>query len=107
MEEDSFELIRLLGKATRQLAKKEYIESLVESTYVLAVAYRGAGMLWAARASATFAIASILAESDTAGDPPASLVPALMLLGWIDVRSEERRVGKGWVSTCRSGWSPT
>src|SRR3546814_14020703 len=22
------------------------------------------------------------------------------------VRSEERRVGKGWVSTCRSGWSP-
>src|SRR3546814_2538710 len=42
-------------------------------------------MLWAARASATFAIASIVAESDTAGDPPASLVPALMLLGWIDV----------------------
>src|SRR3546814_21023222 len=22
------------------------------------------------------------------------------------VRSEERRVGKEWVSTCRSGWSP-
>src|SRR3546814_17113295 len=21
-------------------------------------------------------------------------------------RSEERRVGKGWVRTCRSGWSP-
>src|SRR3546814_15986999 len=21
-------------------------------------------------------------------------------------RSEERRVGKGWVGTCRSGWSP-
>src|SRR3546814_20971129 len=25
-------------------------------------------------------------------------------LGWI--RSEERRVGKEWVSTCRSRWSP-
>src|SRR3546814_17669886 len=24
----------------------------------------------------------------------------------ISVRSEERRVGKGWVSTCRSRWSP-
>src|SRR3546814_15966853 len=23
-----------------------------------------------------------------------------------DERSEERRVGKEWVSTCRSGWSP-
>src|SRR3546814_18694933 len=23
-----------------------------------------------------------------------------------DLRSEERRVGKGWVSTCRSRWSP-
>src|SRR3546814_18596509 len=23
-----------------------------------------------------------------------------------DVRSEERRVGKGWVRTCRSRWSP-
>src|SRR3546814_20578410 len=27
--------------------------------------------------------------------------------GFIDPRrSEERRVGKAWVSTCRSGWSP-
>src|SRR3546814_11506436 len=25
---------------------------------------------------------------------------------WTDLRSEERRVGKECVSTCRSGWSP-
>src|SRR3546814_15744541 len=24
----------------------------------------------------------------------------------VGLRSEERRVGKGWVSTCRSRWSP-
>src|SRR3546814_14790746 len=24
----------------------------------------------------------------------------------LEVRSEESRVGKGWVSTCRSRWSP-
>src|SRR3546814_13114117 len=24
----------------------------------------------------------------------------------VDIRSEERRVGKEWVSTCRSRWSP-
>src|SRR3546814_17455146 len=23
-----------------------------------------------------------------------------------EIKSEERRVGKGWVSTCRSRWSP-
>src|SRR3546814_19668442 len=27
-------------------------------------------------------------------------------MGWRDVRSEERRVGKECVSTCRSRWSP-
>src|SRR3546814_21089127 len=26
--------------------------------------------------------------------------------GWPDIRSEERRVGKECVSTCRSRWSP-
>src|SRR3546814_15621629 len=25
---------------------------------------------------------------------------------WLKIRSEERRVGKEWVSTCRSRWSP-
>src|SRR3546814_18938805 len=28
------------------------------------------------------------------------------LVGNLAFRSEERRVGKGWVSTCRSRWSP-
>src|SRR3546814_15483759 len=28
------------------------------------------------------------------------------MLGFAGQRSEERRVGKGWVSTCRSGWTP-
>lgn len=84
-EEDRFELIRILGRATRQLAKKEYVESLVEATYLLALAYRGMGMLWAARAHAMFAVASIFVEAETEADLPASIVPALMLLGWIDV----------------------
>src|SRR3546814_15832797 len=30
-----------------------------------------------------------------------------MIADWVEaVRSEERRVGKEWVSTCRSRWSP-
>src|SRR3546814_18213299 len=36
-----------------------------------------------------------------------SAVAALLIHEVIgDQRSEERRVGKGWVSTCRSRWSP-
>src|SRR3546814_17673914 len=31
---------------------------------------------------------------------------ARVLPSWEDRRSEERRVGKEWVSTCRSRWSP-
>src|SRR3546814_13441822 len=34
------------------------------------------------------------------------LEPAAMLVGAFEVRSEERRVGKEGVSTCRSWWSP-
>src|SRR3546814_17290534 len=38
-------------------------------------------------------------ETAHAAAPPASRRPA-------DGRSEERRVGKEWVSTCRTRWSP-
>src|SRR3546814_21028015 len=30
----------------------------------------------------------------------------LLVSGAVEVRSEERRGGKEWVSTCRSRWSP-
>src|SRR3546814_15947604 len=33
-------------------------------------------------------------------------IGVLALFATIFSRSEERRVGKGWVSTCRSRWSP-
>src|SRR3546814_16061780 len=32
---------------------------------------------------------------------------AMLLVGIVDLRSEERRVGKECVSTCRSRWSPS
>lgn len=84
IEEDRMEIIRLLGQATRELAQREHIESQVEATYTLAVAYRGAGLLWAARAAAMFSVATVFAEAERDSEPPASIVPALMLLGWID-----------------------
>src|SRR3546814_18636549 len=35
------------------------------------------------------------------------MVPAPVDVLWENQRSEERRVGKEWVSTCRSRWSPS
>jgi len=83
--DDRYEMIRLLGKAAYQLTKKEYISSLIEAMRLLSLAYRGAGLLWAARASCIFAIASIFIEAEEDSDLPASVVPTLMLLGWITV----------------------
>jgi len=83
--DDRFEMIRLLGKAAHQLTKKEYTGALIEAMRLLSLAYRGAGLLWAARASCIFAIASIFIEAEEESNLPASVVPTLMLLGWITV----------------------
>ncbi|MGE3507810.1 MAG: tetratricopeptide repeat protein [Vicinamibacterales bacterium] len=81
--DNHFEMIRLLGKAARQLTKKEYEDSLVDAMRLLSLAYRSAGLPWAARASCIFAIASMFIEAEEDNDLPASTVPTLMLLGWI------------------------
>ena len=83
--EDNFEMIRLLGKAARQLTKKEYADALIETMQLLTLAYRSAGLLWAARASCIFAMASIFIEAEEDSDLPASIVPTVMMLAWIAV----------------------
>lgn len=83
--EDNFEMIRLLGKAARQLTKKEYADALIEALQLLTLAYRSAGLLWAARATCIFAMASIFIEAEEDSDLPASVVPTVMMLAWIAV----------------------
>ncbi|EIM01154.1 hypothetical protein UUA_05272 [Rhodanobacter thiooxydans LCS2] len=83
--EDNFEMIRLLGKAARQLTKKEYADSLIEALQLLTLAYRSAGLLWAARASCIFAMASMFIEAEEDSDLPASIVPTILMLAWIAV----------------------
>jgi hypothetical protein len=84
IEKDRLDVIRLLGRATHQLAQREHIESFIEAAYSLAVAYRGAGMLWAARGAAMFSVATAFAEAERTSNAPVSIVPTLMLLGRID-----------------------
>lgn len=83
--EENMEMIRLLGKAGRRLSKKEYAEHSIEAMTLLAIAYRSAGLLWAARAAFTTALASLFIEGDESGGVPAKIFPTLMVGAWIAV----------------------
>lgn len=78
-----FDMIRLLGRAARQLTKKEYADQLIETTQLLALAYRSAGLLWAARACCLFAMAAISIESEDEGELRVEIVPTVELWAWI------------------------
>ena len=78
-----FDMIRLLGRAARQLTKKEYADQLIEATQLLTLAYRSAGLLWAARASCVFAMASISIESEDESELRVEIVPTVELWAWI------------------------
>lgn len=80
--EENMEMIRLLGKAVRLLSKKEHSEDLVHAQSLLAVAYRSAGLLWAARASCTSATATLFIEADEGGELPVTIFPTLMNAAW-------------------------
>ena len=74
---DRIDMIRLLGKAVIGLNKKEHTEHLIEALHLLMLAYRGAGLLWAARASCVMAAASIIIEGEDDNDIPVGFVPTM------------------------------
>jgi hypothetical protein len=80
--DDNMEMIRLLGKAARMLTKKEHADELVQAQAKLSIAYLSAGLLWAARASCMFAIATLFIEADEEGEMPATIFPMLMNAAW-------------------------
>lgn len=59
-----FEMIRLLSKAATRLTKKEHVGPLSDAMGLLAVAYRSAGLFWAARASCVFSAATMIIEAE-------------------------------------------
>lgn len=83
--DENMEMIRLLGKAAPMLAKKEYTEDRITALALLAMAYRSAGLLWAARAACTSAVAAIFIEADERGGLPPSILPMMMTFAWVAV----------------------
>lgn len=80
---DHFDMIRLLGKAAVGLNKKEYADHLIEALQLLTLAYRSAGLLWAARASCVFVAASIVMEGEEDNCLSVSFVPTLKIWAWL------------------------
>jgi len=80
---DNFEIIRLLGKAAIGLTKKEYSDHLIEALQLLMLAYRSAGLLWAARASCVFLATSLVMEGEEESQLPGSFVPTMKIWVWL------------------------
>lgn len=80
---ENFEIIRLLGKATIRLTKKEYSDSLIEALQLLTVAYKSAGLLWAARASCVFLAATLLIEGEEDSRLSVGFVPTMKTWAWL------------------------
>ncbi len=76
-------ITHLLGKAPRQLAKKEYAEKLIEASQLLSLAYRSAGLLRALRATCIFATASIAIEGEADSQIDVAIVPTIELMAWV------------------------
>src|SRR3546814_13630373 len=79
--------------------------------WVLAAVRRGAWFAFnlSGGKDSTASAHAALALLDALGHPRDRRIAIHADLGraeWRSTRSEERRVGKEWVSTCRSRWSP-
>ena len=80
---DNFDMIRWLGRAAIGLTKREYADELIEALQLLTLAYRSAGLLWAARATGIFAAASIFIQGEKDSDVEVSIVPTVKHWAWI------------------------
>lgn len=82
-DDEQCERIRLLGRATVRLAKREHAEQLIEAHQHLAIAYRGTDLLWAARSSILMAAAGLAAEGEESSELPVGFVPTVKIWAWI------------------------
>lgn len=71
--------IKFLGRSVVNFMKEESREEQGTALYYLAVAYRGAGLLWAARGAAMGAITQVCAQAEQDGEIPVEAVPTFSL----------------------------
>lgn len=81
--EKPIESIKFLGRSVVNFMKEESREEQGRALYCLAVGYRGAGLLWAARGAAMGAITQVCAQAEQDGEIPVEAVPTFSLFTMI------------------------
>jgi hypothetical protein len=77
------ESIKYLGRSVVNFMKEESREEQGRALYCLAIGYRGAGLLWAARGAAMGAITQVCAQAQQDGEIPVEAVPTFSLFTMI------------------------
>lgn len=80
-----YEMIRLLGKALRGLGGEEFKYELIDALKLLSLAYRSAGLLWAARATCLMALAITLNQEAEEIEIRNELLPILKYWVWVSL----------------------
>jgi len=75
-----------LGKASLRFRKDEYKEEQFNTLYYLAVAYRSAGLLWAARSTCLAALVNANTISSENAETKIETIPTVSLLGMLSVQ---------------------
>lgn len=81
--EKPIESIKFLGRSVVNFMKEESRREQGRALYCLAVGYRGAGLLWAARGAAMGAITQVCAQAEQDGEIPVEAVPTFSLFTMI------------------------
>lgn len=84
--ERPIEAIKYLGRAVSNFMKEESREQQHRALYMLAVAYRGADLLWAARSACLAAIGQVSALSEETSETRVELVPTLSMFGMLSLQ---------------------
>lgn len=79
--------IKYLGRAVVNFMKEESREQQQRALYYLAVAYRGADLLWAARGASLAAIGQVSALSELESEIRVEIIPSLSLFATISLQT--------------------
>lgn len=92
-----YDAIRLLGRAQQRLAMREYRDELIEALLACGIAYRSAGLLWAARANVLAAANQAFSDYWEDGEISRHVLFSLHLLVWLELQLGRVPCVLGWV----------
>jgi hypothetical protein len=92
-----YDAIRLLGRAQQRLAMREYRNDLIEALLACGIAYKSAGLLWAARANVLAAANQAFSDYWEDGEISRHVLFSLHLLVWLELQLGRVPCVLGWV----------